>query len=253
MNNFDPTSIPTAIVTGASSGIGAATARRLASAGYAVSLVARRSDRLEALAGEIRADGGSATVIPADLADATSALTVVAEATQKSGRLDAVVNAAGVMLIGSSVEQDVSEWERMIDVNLRGILHLTKAYLPSLLETAETHRVATDVVNVSSVAGRVVAPMTAVYTATKFAVTAATEAWRQEFAGTGVRFSVIEPGFVATELGSFQEATQQFYDMMSAEHEILRADDVASAVEYVVTSPARVAINEIVIRPSHQA
>jgi NADP-dependent 3-hydroxy acid dehydrogenase YdfG len=253
MNYFDSTSIRTAIVTGASSGIGAATARRLASAGYAVSLVARRSDRLEALAREIRAEGRSATVIPADLADATNALAVVEQATQESGRLDAVVNASGVMLIGSSVEQDASEWERMIDVNLRGLLHLTKACLPSLLETAKSHQVATDVVNVSSVAGRVVAPMTAVYTATKFAVTAATEAWRQEFAGTGVRFSVIEPGFVATELGSFQEATQQFYDMMSTDHEILRADDVASAVEYVITSPARVAINEIVIRPAHQA
>lgn len=169
-----------------------------------------------------------------------------------SARLDAVVNAAGVMLIGDSIQQEVDDWERMIDVNLRGVMHLTKAALPHLLRTAADLGGPTDVVNVSSVAGRVVAANTAIYTATKFAVTAATDAWRQEYAGTGLRFSAVEPGFVDTELGSFQEATRRFYDDMASDQDILTAEDVASVIEYIITRPARVALNEIVIRPSHQ-
>lgn len=154
--------------------------------------------------------GCRATASAADLSSAEAARGVVDTVVERTGRLDVLVNAAGVMLIGDPVNQPPEDWERMIDVNLRGLMHVTKAALPHLLSTAERPSTVADVVNISSVAGRVVSPHTALYTATKFAVTAASEAWRQEYAGRGVRFSVIEPGFVATELGSFQEATQQF-------------------------------------------
>jgi NADP-dependent 3-hydroxy acid dehydrogenase YdfG len=241
-----------AIVTGASSGIGRATAERLAKTGYDLVLVARRKDRLETLATNLRAMGRTVSVVDGDLANRETADDAVAAAINVSGRLDVVVNAAGLMLIGDSVQQPTDEWERMIDVNLRGLMHLTKAALPQLLVTAKNHGGPTDVVNISSVAGRVIAANTALYTATKFAVTAATDAWRQEYAGTGLRFSAVEPGFVDTELGSFQEGTQAFYDHMASEHEILHPDDIASAIEYIVTRPARVAINELLIRPSHQ-
>lgn len=241
-----------AIVTGASSGIGRATAERLTTIGYDLVLVARRKDRLDKLAADLHAAGRTVSVVDGDLANPETADNAVAAAIDLSDRLDVVVNAAGLMLIGDSVQQPTDDWERMIDVNLRGLMHLTKAALPHLLATAANHGGPTDVVNISSVAGRVIAVNTAIYTATKFAVTAATDAWRQEYAGTGLRFSAVEPGFVDTELGSFQEETQAFYDHMASEHDILHPDDIASAIEYIVTRPARVAINELLIRPSHQ-
>lgn len=241
-----------AVVTGASSGIGRATAERLGVAGYDLVLVARRKDRLDQLAADLGTAERIVRVVDGDLAHPDTAQAAVAAAIDMSGRLDVLVNAAGLMLIGDSVQQPADEWERMIDVNLRGLMHLTKAALPRLLSTASEHGGPTDVVNVSSVAGRVIAANTAIYTATKFAVTAATDAWRQEYAGTGLRFSAVEPGFVDTELGSFQDATQVFYDHMASEQDILRPDDIASVIEYIITRPARVALNEILVRPSHQ-
>jgi NADP-dependent 3-hydroxy acid dehydrogenase YdfG len=243
-----------ALVTGASSGIGQATARRLAAQGATVVLVARRRDRLDTLAEEIAEQGSQAVALAADLTDADAATDVVATTVERLGRLDTLVNAAGVMLTGDSVTSPPAEWQRMVDINLNGLLHLTKAALPHLTDAAGTspRRVA-DVVNISSIAGRWVIPHAAAYNATKFGVTAATEAWRQEYARRNVRFSVVEPGLVQTELlGRQQSAVQERMVARFADVEQLSADDIAEAVTYIVTSPRRRAVAEIVIRPTNQ-
>lgn len=243
-----------ALVTGASSGIGRATARWLAAEGATVVLVARRRDRIDLLAGEIHDQGGHAVALAADLSDAGDAAGVVATAVERLGRLDILVNAAGVMLNGDSVESPLSDWQRMIDINVKGLLGVTKAALPHLIAAAATSdRHVADVVNISSIAGRFAIPQAAVYNATKFGVTAATEAWRQEYARRNVRFSVVEPGLTATELvGHQQPAARQRLAARFADVEQLHADDVAEAVTYVVTSPRRRAVAEIVIRPTDQ-
>ncbi|WP_326837338.1 SDR family NAD(P)-dependent oxidoreductase [Amycolatopsis rhabdoformis] len=243
-----------ALVTGASSGIGEATARELANRGATVVLVARRRDRLDALAKEITAQGGEALALTTDLTDADAAAEVVATTVERLGRLDTLVNAAGVMLTGDSEAAPLTEWQRMVDINLTGLLYVTKAALPHLTAAAATspRRVA-DVVNISSIAGRWIIPQAAVYNATKFGVTAATEAWRQEYARRNVRFSVIEPGLVETELAGHQQtAVQERMAAKFADVEQLRADDIAEAVAYIVTGPRHRAVAEIVIRPTDQ-
>jgi NADP-dependent 3-hydroxy acid dehydrogenase YdfG len=243
-----------ALVTGASSGIGQATARRLAARGAAVVLVARRQDRLDVLAKEITEQGGQAVALAADLTDADTAADIVTTTIERFGRLDTLVNAAGVMLTGDSGTSPLTEWQRMVDINLNGLLYLTNAALPQLVEAAATSpRQVADVVNISSIAGRWVIPHAAVYNATKFGVTAATEAWRQEYARRNVRFSVVEPGLVETELlGHQQTAVQERMAARFADVEQLPADDIAEAVAYIVTSPRRRAVAEIVIRPTDQ-
>ncbi|UOZ03982.1 SDR family NAD(P)-dependent oxidoreductase [Amycolatopsis sp. WQ 127309] len=243
-----------ALVTGASSGIGQATARRLAAQGATVVLVARRQDRIDVLAKEIAEDGGRAVALAADLTDAEAATGVVATAVERLGRLDTLVNAAGVMLTGDSLRAPLDEWQRMVDINVNGLLYVTKAALPHLVDAAATSpRQVADVVNISSIAGRFVIPNAAVYNATKFGVTAATEAWRQEFARRNVRFAVVEPGLVETELQSHQQAAvREGMTARFADVEQLHADDIAEAVAYVVTGPRRRAVAEIVIRPTDQ-
>ncbi|MFD9732845.1 SDR family NAD(P)-dependent oxidoreductase [Umezawaea sp. NPDC059074] len=243
-----------ALVTGASSGIGQATARRLAAQGATVVLVARREDRIELLAKEIAEQGGHALALPADLTDADAAATAVATTVERFGRLDTLVNAAGVMLTGDALAAPLGDWQRMIDINLTGLLNITKAALPHLVDAAATSsRHVADVVNISSIAGRFPMPFGAVYNATKFGVTAATEAWRQEFARRNVRFSVVEPGFTETELFAQQDkAVQERMEARFADVEKLRADDIAEAVEYIVTGPRHRAVAEIVIRPTDQ-
>jgi NADP-dependent 3-hydroxy acid dehydrogenase YdfG len=252
MSVFETLEGTVAVVTGASSGIGQATALRLARAGAKVALVARRADRLEALAGQIRGAGGTALPIEADLSSAESAEKVIARTIAEFGRIDSLVNAAGVMLNGPSIEAPLSDWDQMIDVNLRGLVYVTKAALPHLVvAVADSPRKVVDVVNISSVAGRVAAAQVAIYNATKFAVTAATEAWRQEFTRQSVRFSVVEPGATATELWN-QEGQWEGFTSMFGEVERLHAEDIAEAVAFIVTNPRRVAINEIVVRPTDQ-
>ncbi|WP_028934180.1 SDR family NAD(P)-dependent oxidoreductase [Pseudonocardia spinosispora] len=242
-----------ALVSGASSGIGRATAVRLASEGAAVALVARRTDRLEELAATIRADGGTAVVISADLTDSDAARSAVESTVRQLGRLDTLVNAAGVMLNGPSEESPLQEWDRMVDVNLRGLMYVTKAALPHLLAAAkDSPRSVTDVVNISSVAGRFAAPTVALYNATKFAVTGATEAWRQEYTTRNVRFAVIEPGRTASELFDQKANSDRDFTAAFGDVEVLESEDIADAVAYIVTSPRRRAINEIVIRPTDQ-
>ncbi|MCG2624110.1 SDR family NAD(P)-dependent oxidoreductase [Arthrobacter sp. I2-34] len=243
-----------ALVTGASSGIGRAAAKRMAGEGAAVSIVARRRDRLEALAAEIRSAGGRACIVEADVTAARAAAEVVEKTVAEFGRLDTVVNAAGTMLNGDSVSSPLQEWDRMVDLNLKALMYVTKAALPHLLDGAQTGgRKVTDVVNIGSIAGRVPNARVAIYNATKFGVTAATEAWRQEFANRNVRFSVIAPGAVDTELfGHQQQTTQEHYTKLFSAVEKLHADDIAGAIAYIVTNPRRIAVNELVIRPTDQ-
>ncbi len=243
-----------ALVTGASSGIGEATARHLAVQGAAVALVARRAERLRDLAEAIGADGGRALAIEADVSERAQAEAAVAQAVGELGRLDVVVNNAGVMLLGPIVDAPLEEWERMVEVNLLGLLYTARAALPHLLEAAagEPRRVA-DLVNVSSVAGRVARKGSGVYNATKHAVGAFSESLRQEVTGRQVRISLVEPGAVATELQSHNrdEIRAQIEKRFEGQ-EILQAADIADAVGYVVTRPAHVAVNEVLVRPTSQ-
>ncbi len=193
----------TALVTGASSGIGAATARQFAEHGASVALVARRRDRLEALAADIDKAGGTALVVEADITDRTQAEAGVQQVVERFGRLDILVNNAGLMLLGPVVGADIKEWDRMIAINIQGVLYTTRAALPHLLQAAEEgpRRVA-DIVNVSSIAGRVAWNGYGVYSFTKFGLKGFTESLRQEVTRRHVRVGVVEPGGVATELGS---------------------------------------------------
>jgi len=243
-----------ALVTGASSGIGEATAKVLADAGAAVALVARRGERLEKLGGEIAAAGGTALPIEADVSERGQAEAAVARAVAELGRLDVLVNNAGVMLLGPIVEAPLEEWERMIDVNLLGLLYTTHAATPQLLEAAEKGpREVADVVNISSVAGRIARRGSGVYNATKHGVGAFSESLRQEVTRRHVRVALVEPGAVATELQSHnrpevkEQIEKRFEDM-----EILRAEDIADAIAYVVTRPRHMAVNEVLVRPTQQ-
>ncbi|HST68307.1 MAG TPA: SDR family NAD(P)-dependent oxidoreductase [Solirubrobacterales bacterium] len=243
-----------ALVTGASSGIGQATARTLAAQGASVALVARRADRLESLAGEIAAAGGTALPIEADVSEREQAEAAVGRAVEELGRLDVLVNNAGVMLLGPIAAAPVEEWEQMIEVNLLGLMYTARAALPHLSEAAERdpRRVA-DLINISSVAGRIARKGSGVYNATKFGVGAFSESLRQEVTRRHVRVSLVEPGAVATELQSHnrpevrEQIEQRFTDM-----DVLQAEDIAEAIAYVVTRPSHVAINEILIRPTEQ-
>ncbi|MGN6253970.1 MAG: SDR family NAD(P)-dependent oxidoreductase [Solirubrobacterales bacterium] len=243
-----------ALVTGASSGIGEATARALASQGAAVALVARRLDRLQSLGGEIADAGGTALPIEADVGEREQAVAAVAHAVEELGRLDVLVNNAGVMLLGPIVEAPVEEWERMVHVNLLGLLYTAHAAIPHLLEAAERgpRRVA-DLINVSSVAGRVARRGSGVYNATKHGVGAFSESLRQEVTRRHVRVALVEPGAVATELqGHNRPEVREEIEKRFTGMEVLRAEDVADAIAYVVTRPRHVAVNEVLVRPTEQ-
>lgn len=243
-----------ALVTGASSGIGDATARALARAGAFVAVAARRRDRLEALAGDVRGTGGRVLVLESDITDPDQATEAVESTVGEFGRLDILVNNAGVMLLGPMVGADVGEWTRMLDLNVRALLQCTHAALPHLLEAAESgpRRVA-DLVNVSSVAGRIARPGSGIYNATKFAVGALSESLRAEVTKRHVRIGLVEPGAVATELQAQNrpEIREQIAARF-AQQELLQAADIADAVLYMVTRPRHVAVNEMLVRPTEQ-
>jgi NADP-dependent 3-hydroxy acid dehydrogenase YdfG len=243
-----------ALVTGSSSGIGAATARRLAAEGAAVALVARRRDRLEELAAAIRADGGTALVAAADVTSQASATGAVERAAAELGRLDIVVNNAGIMLLGPALDAPIEEWDRMVALNVQGLLYVTHAALPHLVRAAgDSPRGVTDLVTITSTAGRVARPGSAVYNLTKFGAAAFCEALRQELVGRRVRVSVIEPGTVDTELAShLREDIRQAAQTQVAAIEPLRPEDIADAVAYVVTRDRRVAVNEFLVRAGEQ-
>jgi NADP-dependent 3-hydroxy acid dehydrogenase YdfG len=238
-------------VTGASSGIGEATALALAGEGAALALVARRTERLEELAARI---GGDTLVITADVTDETQAQSAVAQAAKHFGRIDTVVNNAGVMLLGPALEAPLEEWQRMVQLNLLGLLYCTHAAVPHLLSAAEdSPRQVADLVNISSVAGRQVRLGSGVYNATKHAVGAFSEALRLEVTRRHVRVSLVEPGATETELAGHNrpqvlEGMRKRFSGM----ERLQAEDVADTVRYIVTRPRHVAINEILLRPTEQ-
>jgi len=241
------------LVTGASSGIGEATSMVLAEEGATVALVARRRDRLDALAERI-GGAGRALVVEADITDPAQAEGAVATTVKELGRLDTLVNNAGVMLLGPIVGAPVEEWQRMVSLNLLGLLSCTHAALPHLLSAAESEpRSVADVVNVSSVAGRVARLNSGVYNATKHGVGAFSESLRQEVTTRHVRVTLIEPGATATELAFhnrpeiLEGMAQQFGGM-----EIMHAEDIAECIRFAVTQPRRVAVNEILVRPTEQ-
>ena len=242
-----------ALVTGASSGIGEATARMLAGRGTTVAMAARRTDRLEKLGEEIAGAGGTALPVELDVSDREAAEAAVARTVEELGRLDVLVNNAGVMLLGPMLEAPVEEWQQMVDVNLLGLMYMTKAAVPHLLEAAEGDRGIADIVNISSVAGRIARRNSGVYNATKFGVGAFSESLRQEVTRRHVRVALVEPGAVATELQSHnrpevkEQLEKRFEDM-----EILQAEDIADAIEFVVTRPPHTTVNEVLVRPTEQ-
>ena len=243
-----------ALVTGGSSGIGAATARRLAREGAVVAVVARRRPRLDQLAEDIAAAGGTTLVVEADITDPEAAAEAVQATLDRFGRLDVLVNNAGVMLLGTALHATLEDWDRMIALNIEALLHVTHAAVPYLIDGAATSpRGVADIVNVSSTAGRVARPASSVYTMTKFGLNGFTEALRQELLVERVRVSVVEPGTVSTELvnhlgDAARDAAQQLVNGI----EPLRPEDVADAIAYIVTRERRVAINEILVRAGDQ-
>jgi NADP-dependent 3-hydroxy acid dehydrogenase YdfG len=245
-----------ALVTGASSGIGEATARRLADNGASVVLVARRRDRLEALATEIEQSGGAALAVQADITDRAQAEAAVQRGVERFGRLDILVNNAGLMLLGPVVGADPDEWDRMIALNAQGLLYTTHAALPHLLKAAEDgSRQVADIVNIGSVAGRIAGKGFGVYNLTKFGVNGFTESLRQELTQRHVRVGVLEPGAVASELGSHNspEVRAEMIDPYFDQTEVLAPEDIADGVTYMVTRPRHAAVGELWIMPTEQA
>jgi len=244
----------TAVITGASSGIGEATARALAAEGASVALLARRGERIEALAAEIAGAGGKAVACVADVRD-RDAVQRAAEAIGAAlGPVHTLVNNAGVMLLGPVENAPLTEWQRMININVLGLMYCTHAALPLLLDAAASGpRQVADLINVSSVAGRVARNGSAVYNATKHAVGAFSEALRQEVTKRHLRVSLVEPGAVETELAGHNRPeilarlTERF-----AREERMQASDISEIISFIVTRPRRTAINEVLVRPTEQ-
>ena len=223
--------------------------------GATVVAAARRKDRLDDLVSAIEADGGTAQAVEIDVTDRQAATGFVDVVVAEHGRLDIVVNNAGVMLNGPIEDAPVDEWERMVDLNVKGLLYVAHATLPHLLRAAadaEPRGVA-DLVNISSVAGRVARVGSGVYNLTKHGVGAFSESLRQEVTERHVRVALVEPGAVATELATHMrpEVLAQMAKRFEGK-EILQADDIADAINYVVTRPRHMAINEVLIRPTEQ-
>ena len=238
-----------ALVTGASSGIGEATALALAEAGARVAIAARRRDRLEALAAKLQALGAEPMVLVADLGSEAEAQRVVADTEAHYGRLDILVNNAGVMYLEPVVEADLGRWRRMLELNVLSLIASTQAALPGMRSRRDGH-----IVNISSTAGRVANPNAAGYAATKFGVVAFSEALRREVYQHNIRVTVIEPGAVATELrehighAEVQAALNAWAEGMRQ----LQGSDVADAIVFCVSRPAHVNINEVLMRPTDQ-
>jgi NADP-dependent 3-hydroxy acid dehydrogenase YdfG len=235
-------------VTGASSGIGEATALACARAGATVALAARREERIQSLAELIVSEGGRALAIATDVGEEEQARAFVQRTHAELGRLDVLVNNAGVMLLGPIENAPTEEWRRMIHANVFGVLYCTHAALPLMHAQGSGH-----IVNVSSVAGRVARAGSGVYNLTKFGVGAFSESLRQEGVALGVRVTTIEPGAVATELPGHnrQEVLEQMAKRFAGVTP-LEADDIARAILYAISQPPNVSINEVLVRPSGQ-
>lgn len=219
-----------------------------------MALVARRRDRLEALSGEINGNDGKAVVVEADLVEQAQATGAVEAAVAEFGRLDIVVNNAGLMLLGPIEDAPTEEWDRMIDLNLKALLHVTHAAIPHLKAAAgDSPRGAADLVNLSSVAGRKVRAGMGVYNLTKHGVGAVSEALRQELTTAGVRTTIIEPGIVATELTDhIRDELREGVKAAIEQIEPLQSEDIADAILWAVTRPGHVSVNEVLIQPTAQ-
>jgi NADP-dependent 3-hydroxy acid dehydrogenase YdfG len=239
-----------ALITGASSGIGDATAVALAGEGAKVALAARRGDRIADLAERIEKDGGEALAVEADVSDHGKVEALVAETAGTLGGLHILINNAGVMLLGPVDGADVEEWRRMVDVNVLGLLYCAREAIPVIRDSGGG-----DIVNISSVAGRTASLGAAVYNLTKWGVVGFSEGLRQEALHSNIRVSVVEPGFVETELQGHNEHPM-VVDAIAKEKErigdLLQAEDIARAIVYAVSQPPHVAINEILVRPTKQ-
>ncbi|HTY73921.1 MAG TPA: SDR family NAD(P)-dependent oxidoreductase [Actinomycetes bacterium] len=237
-----------AFVTGASSGIGRATAVALAEAGASVAVAARRVDRLAELEADLAGRGVKALALELDVTDEDAVRAAVADTVETFGRLDVVVNNAGVMLLGQIVGADTEDWRRMVNTNVLGLMYVTHAALPHLLESRGS------LIQLSSVAGRIARTGNGAYSASKWAVNAFSEALRQEVTKQGVRVVLIEPGMVDTELREHvtQPAAKEGIRARAASIRQLQAEDIAHAILYAVTAPDHVAVNEVLIRPTDQ-
>jgi NADP-dependent 3-hydroxy acid dehydrogenase YdfG len=241
-----------ALVTGASSGIGAATAAALAAQGAAVALAARRADRLEEVAADVTGQGGTALVLECDITDEQQAAGAVERTVAELGRLDTLINNAGVMLLGPVTGAPLPEWQQMVQLNVLGLLYCADAALPHLLRAASGGpRQVADMVNISSVAGRVARNGNGVYSLTKHGVGAFSESLRQEVARRYVRVSLVEPGATATELASHNRP-EVLQSIRSQIGQTMQAADIADAITYIVTRPRHIAVNEMLIRPTEQ-
>lgn len=238
-----------AVVTGASSGIGEATARALAQEGATVVLVARRRKRLESLAAELEALGTKTQVVVADLGTKAGAQACIDEAVREQGRVDILVNNAGVMFLSPIGESEPDDWDAMIRVNLLGVMVACRAALTPMRAQKSGH-----IVNISSVSGRFAGPNQGGYNATKWGLNGFSEALRREVNTDGIKVTLIEPGVVRTELTDHipHEVTRTNYESNIAKMEALESEDIANAIRYVVTQPRRVSINEVLIRPLDQ-
>jgi NADP-dependent 3-hydroxy acid dehydrogenase YdfG len=238
-----------ALITGASSGIGEATALALVAEGAQVATVARRQEQLDDLAKRIKAQGGQAFPIVADVADEAQVRNMVQTANSKCGRLDILVNDAGVAMPGSIDGADAEDWRSMVNINLLGLMYATHSVLPIMKAQKQGH-----IVNVSSVAGRIALAGNAVYSATKWGVCAFSEALRQEVYKDNIRVTIIEPGLVATEISNniSDPTVRQEFQQRQRSLEPLQSEDIAAAIVYAVTQAPHVNVNEILIRPTQQ-
>jgi NADP-dependent 3-hydroxy acid dehydrogenase YdfG len=236
------------VITGASSGIGEITARRLAAQGATLVLGARRTDRIDALARDIKTSGGKALAVRTDVTSRSDVESLVQSAKEAFDRVDVIVNNAGIMPIAPMAALKVEEWDRMIDVNIKGLLYGVASVLPIMQRQKSGH-----IINVASVLGlRVFAPGGTVYSATKFAVRAITEGLRIELKADRIRTTMISPGVVATELpeSSSDESTRKF--LREFYKIAIPAESIASAIAYAIEQADDVDVNEIVIRPTAQ-
>ena len=238
-----------ALVTGASSGIGEATAQALAQGGAKVAVAARRREKLDALVSRIQAGGGQAVALTADVSSPEAAAKMVQDAEAHFGRLDILVNNAGVMYLEPTAEADLGRWRHMLELNVLGLIAASQAALPGMRARRDGH-----IVNIASTAGRIANPNSAGYSATKFGVVGFSEALRKELVKDRVRVTVVEPGIVETELRDHvaHEDSRSAIEQFASSVRQLQSVDVAEAILFAVSQPEHVCINEILMRPTDQ-
>lgn len=238
-----------AVITGASSGIGYATALALSKAGAKIAIGARRTDKLTELEDAIKKNGGEVFAQKLDVTKNDQCKSFIENVLKKWGTVDILVNNAGLMPLSFIKKLKINEWDQMVDVNIKGVMYCTAAVVPHMLERKSGH-----IVNISSVAGRVIFPAGSVYCGTKHFVTAFSEGLRQELSiRSNIRITCIEPGVVATELtNTITDESLQAFVENTKKMQALQANDIASAIVYAVESPAHVNVNEILIRPTTQ-